>query len=124
MKGMAIGRIGVLVIGLAAVAGAAAAQALDPAATGQQNAIFMEQQALRSQTLDQERQAFVQEQRALTNKALSDLAAARTGQPAAITPTRPPSSAALAARADALARQADETAVQLQQPKPRNARRR
>jgi hypothetical protein len=121
---MAIGRMGTLAIGLAAAASVAAAQALDPAAIGQQNAFFMEQQALRSQALDQERQAFVQEQTAQTNKALSDLAAARAGQPAAITPTRPPSSAALAARADALARQADETAAQLQQPKLRNARRR
>ncbi|HZZ35233.1 MAG TPA: hypothetical protein VFE03_05875, partial [Caulobacteraceae bacterium] len=110
---MAIGRMGILAIGLAVAASVAAAQALDPAAIGQQNAFFMEQQALRSQALDQERQAFVQEQTAQTNKALSDLAAARAGQPAAITPTRPPSSAALAARADALARQADETAAQL-----------
>ena len=72
----------------------AAAQVAGPADAGVQNQIFMEQQAL-------------------TQRNLSDLAAARRGEPASVTPGQPPLSSALSARALTLGRLADEAAARL-----------
>ena len=97
---------------LAAVGAApAAAQATDPAFVAEQNAFWAQQQAAQQQSLELERQSFAAEQRAQTSQALSDLSAARRGQPAPITTYSPPLSATWAARADTIGRLVDEAAV-------------
>ena len=73
-----------------------------------QNEIAAEMETQRQQALDAGREAFVAEQRAQTSQALSELAAARAGQPPPLRQTVPPASARLAARADTLARLALE----------------
>src|SRR5258707_77766 len=105
--------------------GGAAAQVAGPADAGVQNQIFMEQQAQQRQVLEQQRQSYLQEQQALTQRNLSDLAAARRGEPASVTPGQPPLSSALSARALTLGRLADEAAARLTRLtlRPRTTRR-
>src|SRR5207245_3998703 len=79
---MRTGRVLALSMILAAVGAApAAAQATDPAFVAEQNAFWAQQQAAQQQSLELERQAFAAEQRAQTSQTLSDLSAARRGQP-------------------------------------------
>ena len=96
-------RAPVILIALA-LAGPAAAQAVDPGLAAQQNQQWMQQDALRQQTLSLERQTFVSEQKAQTDQALTGLAAQRAAQP--LRPPRTPShlDADLAAQADAIGR--------------------
>jgi hypothetical protein len=96
---------------LALAASPAAAQITDPAISAQQTDLWAQQQLQRQQALDQERQAFVQEQQAQTRQALSNLEAARQGQPAPVQPVVPAYSAAWRARADQLRILGDELAA-------------
>jgi hypothetical protein len=64
-----------------ALAAPASAQTYDANAAAQQNQLWMQQEALRQQTLSLERQSLVQDQRAQTDQALATLAAQRAAQP-------------------------------------------